>query len=151
MEDWTQALQQALEPGEDDTPPLDVMQLAGLMGRSKVPLEQSGHLLAMRDAYAGLDSGRLTRDEYLAKVNEVLGVFQTAVDVFELPHIKRVEAKQPEEKRLIIERTREDFKRLLGAALEMKNGDPRRGLDMLEASMKGLDETQDDALNAVES
>lgn len=148
-------------PVEEDSAPVNV--LAGALGKpsgsskKKGELEESPHLLAVREAVEGIRNGAVTAEEYEVTISKVQLQISELLELFDMGRVQRELAKTDEIGRQLAERTREGLQgveqglaRLTSYLESLDTEDLEEGLAQVEASYLDLDRTQDDALLLVE-
>ena len=149
-----------LAPVEADSDPVNL--LAGPASRrpgaaKKGELDESPHLLAVREAVEGIRNGAVTEEEFYQAVSTVHLQISELLGLFEAGEMQRELATGEGENRELVERTREGLlmveeglARLVNFLESQEIEDLQEGLAQVEAGYLELDRTQDDALLLVD-
>jgi hypothetical protein len=146
-------------PIEEDSAPINVLAgaLASHRAQGKGALEDSPHLLTVREAVAGLRSGTLTPEDYYLEISRVHRQISDLMGLFEMPQVQRELARADEPEQVLAEKTHEHLEDIEQALARLVNfldsqepADLAEGLAQLEAGYLALDQTQDEALQMAE-
>jgi hypothetical protein len=147
-------------PVEADSAPVNL--LAGASARrsgaaKQGELDESPHLLAVRQAVDGIRNGDVTDEEYYQTVSTVHLQISELLGLFEMGQVQRELAQAGDEDRQLAERTRQGLMtveqglaRLVNYLESQEKEDLEEGMAQVEAGYLELDQTQDDALLLVE-
>lgn len=147
-------------PVEEDSAPVNV--LAGALGKSggrakKGDLDEAPHLLAVREAVAGMRNAAVTPEEYYDVISTVHLQISELIGLFEMGQVQREVAKASDSHQDLAERARfsletieQGLARLVNYLESQDEADLDEGLAQVESGYLDLDRTQDDALLEVE-
>jgi hypothetical protein len=147
-------------PVEEDSAPVNV--LAGALARSggrakKGELDEAPHLLAVREAVAGMRNGSATPEEFYEAIATVHLQISELIGLFEMTQVQRELAQASESHKDLAERARTSLEtiemglaRLVNYLESHDQADLEEGLAQVESGYLDLDRTQDDALLEVE-
>lgn len=141
---------------EPDSAPVNV--LAGALaahqgGGKKSPLEESPHLLSVREAVAGLRSQTLAPEDFYVAISKVHQQISELLGLFEMPQVQRELERASENEQNLADQTEEDLgqieeglARLVSYLDSQDPSDLEEGLVQVEAGYKSLDKSHDQAI-----
>lgn len=143
-------------PVEADSAPVNVLAgaLAAHKGEGKKgALEESPHLLAVREAVSGLRAGTLPPDDYYLAVSKVHQKICELLGLFEMAQVQRELEKASEAEQNLADQTEEDLAQIEEGLARLVNYldtgelvDLEEGLAQVEAGYLALDKTHDLAI-----
>lgn len=146
------AARAAAEGEEEDGDPFELL-AEDKHPRGKVPLHKAKNLLKLRAMRTGILTGEVTLEEFEVTVEEIYHVANNALNLFQLPSVRKRETKLTPEQAQVYEDSRAylsdlvtGIDRMLQYCQTEDRADLEEGMEKVENAMIGISKTQDAAI-----